>query len=214
MKTALIIGGDLRTFTECFPSLESNILNYNTCDVYLHLYDETGTAEAIKLLRPVRYLVEDKNQVVHQIHPQCQTNKPPETDPMGVFYQWRTVQKAFDLIKNVSYDMVIKTRYDVKYTNPLKANKYDPNLLNVPVGGDWRGGLFDMVAWGSHTIMAQYCSLYDRINGYVVEGVPCHSELLNLYNNKNNNIHRCEYTVLLRRMFDREFVEDRVFTLR
>jgi hypothetical protein len=214
MQTALIIGGDLRTFLDCFPSLESNVLNYNNCDVYLHLYNEPLAEEAIKLLSPVRYLIEDKSKVVHQINEHCHSNKPSEVDPHRVFSQWRTVQKAFGLIENAKYDMVIKTRYDVKYTNPLKVDRYNPSCLNVPIGGDWRGGLFDMVAWGSQVNMNHYSSLYDRINKYVLEGVSCHSELLNLYNNKNNSINRCEYTVLLRRQFDRDFIEDRVFTLR
>jgi hypothetical protein len=214
MKIALIIGGDLRTFADCFPSLENNILNYNRCDVFLHLYNEPLAEDAVRLLRPTKYIIEDKTSVIHDIHAQCHINKPPETDPAGVFYQWRTVKMSFDLIGDGDYDMILKTRYDVKYTTPLRLENYDGTKLNVPIGGDWRGGLFDMLAWSSKKVMSRYCSLYERINEYVVGGVPCHSELLNLYNNKDTEVSRCEYTVLLRREFDRGFVEDRVFTLR
>jgi hypothetical protein len=87
--------------------------------------------------------------------------------------------------------------------------------LNVPIGGDWRGGLFDMVAFSSYQNMKHYCSLVDHINEYVRAGVPCHSEILNLYHNQRVvEINRFNYTVLLRRKFDKDYIEDRVFTLR
>lgn len=215
MKIALIMAGDLRCFTDCYPSLESNILNYNECDLYLHLYDDPLVADAIRILSPKKYLVEDRNKVSvsNEIDPLCYIYKPPETDPQKVFSQWRNVQTAFNLIDSDSYDMVIKTRYDIKYTNPLKANSFDVNSLNIPMGGDWRGGLFDMIAWGSYSLMSQYCSLYQRINQYVKEGVPCHPELLNRRNNQTANIRRCDYTVLLRKKYDRDCLEDKIFTL-
>jgi len=34
MKTAVILSGDPRTYTDCFPSLRSNILSTNDCDVF------------------------------------------------------------------------------------------------------------------------------------------------------------------------------------
>jgi hypothetical protein len=214
MKIALMMGGDLRTFMDCFPSLESNILKYNQCDVYLHLYDEPMTQTAIDMLSPVKYVIEDKKSIRHDIQECCFKNKAPEVDCVGVFFMWRTIKVAYNLLQDKNYDMVIKTRYDVKYTNPLMVNNFDPSKLNVPNGGDWRGGLFDMFAMSSQKIMSRYCSLYDKLNTYVSSGLPFHSEILNLHNNKNENINRFDYTILLRRQFDRDFVEDRVFTLR
>lgn len=213
MRVAVVAGGDIRTFVDCFPSLESNILRYNNCDLYLHFYDEPSTADAIKLLSPKKYIVEDKQKIKHDIDPLCFSHKPPETDPVGVFFQWRSIKTAFSLIEE-DYDVVLKVRYDIKYTNPLILKNYDFGVLNVPSGGDWRGGLFDMVAWGSKSIMCNYCSLYDRINSYVTTGTPCHSELLNLKNNQSITKYRHEYTIVMRRQFDRPFIEDRIFTIR
>jgi hypothetical protein len=157
--------------------------------------------------------VEDKAKIKHSIASECYSNKPPETDCLGVFFQWRTVKLAFQLLTKYHYDVILKTRYDIKYTNPLKIDTFDPARLNVPVRGDWRGGLFDMLAFASKPIMENYCSLYDKINSYVVSGIPCHSELLNRHNNRNIPVNRFDYTVLLRRKFDRDFIEDRIFTL-
>lgn len=213
MKTAVLISGDARTFSECYPSLETCILSKNNCDLFIHVYEDEKTSEVIETLSPKKVLVEKKNEVSFLVPPICETNKPPEVNAFGVMCQWRNIQKAFDLIDG-DYDCVFKTRYDLKYTNPLVFSNYNCGVLNVPLGGDWRGGLFDMIGFGSYQIMSNYCSLFERISDFCQAGIPCHSETLNRFNNKDVVVNRFEYTVLLRKQFDRGYIEDRVFTLR
>lgn len=214
MKTAVIISGDARTFKDCYPSLDACILSQNDCDVFLHLYEDENTEEVLKTYKPQQFIVEKKGDVSFPVPSACETNKPPEVNAFGVMCQWRNVQIAFGMVCD-EYDCVLKTRYDIKYTNPLKVSEFDMNKLNVPVGGDWRGGLFDMVAFGSHKIMSHYCSLFDKIGHYCESGVPCHSEILNrVHVSPFIPVNRFEYTVLLRRQFDKGYIEDRVFTLR
>jgi hypothetical protein len=214
MKTAVIISGDARTFHECYPSFQSNILNYNRCDVFLHLYNDCDKRTVLDTYKPTSYISEDRDAVHVDIDPECNINKPSEINPVSVFCQWRNIKKAFSLVDS-SYDCILKTRYDIKYTNPLVLSDYDMNHVNVPIGGDWRGGLFDMMAFSSYQNMEKYCSLYENINSYAKSGVPCHSEILNKHNLQVLGciVRRFSYTVLLRRQFDRGYVEDRVFTL-
>jgi hypothetical protein len=213
MKTAIVISGEPRTFTDCYPSLDACILSKNKCDIFLHLYEDENTSDVLKVLSPKIWLIEKKKEVAFDVPSICETNKPPEVSAFSTMCQWRNIQKAFGLIDDY-YDCVLKTRYDIKYTNPLILEKYNMDCLNVPIGGDWRGGLFDMLAFGSLRLMKNYCCLFDRIQQYCESGVPCHSETLNRFNNRNALIHRFDYTVLLRRQFDRGYIEDRVFTLR
>lgn len=213
MKTAVIISGDSRTFRDCYPSLKACILSQNDCDLFLHLYEDENTEQVLKTYSPKRFVLEKRELVSFTVPAACEANKPPEVNAFGVMCQWRNIEVAFGLI-DIEYDCVLKTRYDVKYTNPLDLKHFDMNMLNVPVGGDWRGGLFDMVAFGSPKIMSNYCSLFQRISLYCESGIPCHSEILNRHNNQGENVNRFEYTVLLRRQFDRGYIEDRVFTLR
>jgi hypothetical protein len=213
MKIAILLSGEPRTFRECYPSLESNILSKNECDIFLHMYDDNDTSEVLRMYSPKKIIIENKNDIVLNISKLCHTNKPIETNVEGIFYQWRNINKVFNLICG-DYDCVVKTRYDVKYTNPLYLKTFDMNMLNVPVGGDWRGGMFDMMAFGSKNIMSHYCSLYDFIEKYSIDGVQCHSEILNRHHNVQISTNRFEYTVLLRRQFDKGYIEDRVFTLR
>lgn len=215
MKTAVLLSGDVRTFRDCYPSLKANILDKNDCDLYLHLYNNSDMQEVLNTYRPISYISEDKDSFNVEMDPLCNINKPPEVTPISVFCQWRNVKKVFSLV-NGSYDCVLKTRYDIKYTNPLVLADFDMNTVHVPLGGDWRGGLFDMVAFSSYSNMSKYCSLFENINLYLRDGVSCHSEILNRHNLQvcGCNVSRFDYTVLLRRQFDRGFVEDRVFTIR
>lgn len=213
MRTAVIIAGDARTYRECYPSLNACILSQNDCDVFLHLYEDENTEQVLKTYSPKKCVLENKSSVSFSVPEICESNKPTEVNAFGLMCQWRNIQMAFRLI-DAEYDCILKTRYDVKYTNPLCVSEFNMGVLNIPLGGDWRGGLFDMVAFGSPAIMSNYCSLFDRIENYCRDGVPCHSEILNRHNNGSVAINRFEYTVLLRREFDRGYIEDRVFTLR
>lgn len=215
MKSALILSGDLRNFRDCFSSLESNVLNYNQIDVYMHCYDCDEVNEAESLYRPKKMVVDKRDDNICQISKSCFENKAPETDPHSMFCMWKNVKKSFDLMEE-RYDVVLKTRYDVKYCSPLKLNEFDTHFLWVPEGGDWRGGLFDMMSFSSHDNMRGYCSLIDSLNKYSEAGVPCHPEIMLKYHVQNSKIalSRFDYTVLLRRKFDRPWIEDKVFTLR
>lgn len=215
MKVALILSGDVRNFEECYPSLESNILNYNECDVFFHAYDDGKVAEAVKLLNPKKAIVDSKSSNQSEISSSCFYNKPPETDPVAVFAMWKNIKKSFNIVEK-GYDVVLKTRFDVKYCSPLKIKEFDHKNVWIPEGGDWRGGTFDMMSFSSYDNMKYYCSLFDRLNEYSSHGVPCHSEMMLRYHLSNHDLkmNRFDYTVLLRKKFDKPWTEDRVFTLK
>lgn len=213
MKTAVLLSGESRTFRDCFPSLNACVLSQNKCDIFLHVYEDENTEDVLKIYSPKRFLVEDKNKTKINVPKVCESSwKEPGTDVISCLAQWRNVQKAFELIDE-QYECVIKTRYDIKYTNPLLTCSFDMERLNVPSGGDWRGGLFDMFAFGSYTIMKRYCSLYSMIETYCEAGIPYHSEILNRVNNKNTQINRFDYTIILRKRYDKPFPEDRIFSI-
>ncbi len=215
MKVAVILSGDIRNFDECYSSLESNVLRYNECDVFMHAYDEDRVSEALNVFKPKKFLVDAKSKNTSNISSSCFYNKPPEANPEAIFAMWKNIKKSFDLIDQ-NYDFVLKTRYDVKYCSPLEIKSFSNQSLFIPEGGDWRGGLFDMLCVSSYENMKVYCSLYDRLNQYSESGVPCHSEIMLRHHVNQSKIlvNRFDYTVLLRRKFDKPWVEDKVFTIR
>lgn len=199
MKVALIMAGDLRNFDECYPSLRDNILSEVDCDIYLHSYFDDRVEEAKSMLDPVDYITEDRNDVniQHVINP---NRTPSEVLPkyMNQFYQWRNVKKAFDIIpEDNDYEAVIKTRYDISYSKNLWCNDFDFSEFNIPSGGDWRRGMFDMFCISSYNNMKYYCSMYDQMQKYHMDGVPLHSEILLRYHleNSKSSVSRFHYEI-------------------
>lgn len=213
MKTALYISGELRTFRNCFNSFKSNILDPNNCDIFMHLYKDDAIKEALELYDPKKVLIVDKNHYFPNISNVCVRQKMHETNVDSLYRQWDNIKKSFDLI-DLKYDCVVKLRYDIKYTKPIIFSDFDMNFLNVPIGGDWRGGLFDMFAFGSYEIMKTYSNLIEKINLFCEQGIPFHSETLNKHNNLNSQVKRFDYPILLRKDFNNlGNEEDRIFTL-
>ena len=207
MKTAILLSGYARDYKNCLESLKSNILNYNNCDIFLQTYEEQNIDEK-------KYIIEKNKDIILNIDEICFKNKFPEVDVKNLFYQWRNVKQSFILIDD-TYDCVLRSRFDIKFTSPLYLNSFDMNFINIPNKGDWNNGLFDMLAFSSHKNMKIYCELIDKINNYVNLGVKCHSETLNKYNISTNNIeiNRFDYTIILRKVFDKLIFEDRIFTI-
>ena len=226
MKTALLLSGFAREFESCYPSLEANILNYNDCDIFMHVYEDENTERVLELYCPTEVLVTDPNGAENIRMPNTVLLPPELKYAKPVFGQWMNIKHAFDLLFRrpeyaLEYECVVRTRFDIKYTQPIEFCNHDLRKLNVPIGGDYRGGLFDMFAFGDpFMVMQPYCTLYDRMCNYTDtengQGVLCHSETLNRYNIEDQglDIERIDYPILLRKQFDRPFVEDKIFTRR
>lgn len=213
MKTAICISGELRSYKNCFSSLEKNILQHNNCDIFMHLFEDEYTKNVLDLYNPKKVIITDRNDFSFFISKNCLANKPPETKLQSIYNQWDNIKKSFELIDN-NYECVVKLRYDIKYKKPIILSDFDMNKLNVPKGGDFLGGLFDMFAFGSYDIMKVYCGLIDKINFLCDQGILCHPETLNKHNTKNLSINRFDYPIYLRRDFDNlGHEEDRIFTI-
>jgi hypothetical protein len=103
------------------------------------------------------------------------------------------------LIKEKNYDIVIRNRTDIKFDRPLFL---EDNLhINIPSGGDHRGGLLDLFAYGNKSIMEKYCSLFDNIENYINDkNILFHPEsLLRHHCTKHNlKINRFIFDIYLR----------------
>lgn len=214
MKTALILSGHLRCFKDCYESLKRNVLDVTNCEVFMHLYDSEDTEDAIELYKPTKYIVVDPLQSAsYLIDPVCRIYKASETDVDGVFSMWNNINKSFGLV-NSDYDCVIKGRYDIKFSGPLKLDSLNMNAINIPEGGDWRGGMFDMFAVSSYENMKYYCSLIDCLNRYTRdERILFHPEILLRHHMRDCITHRFPFPVYLRKKYERGILEDKIFTV-
>lgn len=214
MKIALIMSGHLRCYKDCFESLKSNVIDSTNCDVFMQFYSSPETDNALSLYNPKKYLIsEEQEPVPFTVHPVCRIHKAPETNVDGVFSMWNNIKKSFDLVDG-DYDYVIKARYDIKFSTPLDLKFLNTECINIPEGGNWRGGVFDMFAVSSYENMKYYCEMINCMNRYTVdEQVPFHPETLLKYHLENRCINRFPFPVYLRKIYDRGIIEDRIFTI-
>jgi len=82
-----------------------------------------------------------------------------------------------DLVDD-SYDFIIRTRSDLIYSSPIDFVGADPKTIYIPLGGDWRGGLFDMFAVSGPEEMLFYSSLFQNLNMYAEQGIFAHPETM------------------------------------
>lgn len=203
MKVALLLSGKMRFVEKCFSSIYNNIISPNDCDVYMQTYlDSVGVEKAIDIYKPKAVLLESEESIVSEFkssYPNCKNNQ------VSVPFQWRNLRAVFSMIEEKQYDCVIRSRYDIKFSNILRVNDFDMNLMNIPMGADFCGGIFDMFAFSSQKNMKWYMSIFDFMENYdkISSCTTCHPETMMLNHLQNSPtkfpINRFDYPVFVAR---------------
>jgi hypothetical protein len=182
--------------------------NYHT-DLYLSTYsqaidiDDKHDIDKILSFAFFKTIdVENLNDVVSNHLAPIDRNikiKAPETKTTNTLSMFYKINKCFSLIEP-GYDIVIRSRLDIRVDSPLE---FDYNEgVHVPCGGDHRGGLLDLFAYGSYNSMKTYTQLFQYLNEYIKDKQMClfHPEtLLRFHCNYNRlPIHRFNYNIYLR----------------
>jgi hypothetical protein len=148
MKVALMLSGLPRKVNEGYSATWKHIIqNYDT-DVYLHAWkdeewekvSETYTnVKSLQIQEPFKF-----TQFKEGISlPHRDTSRPlPQYDVMSCFrqfpmvYSWQKVyQSLYDT--NISYDLIIRSRYDLGIRYPINLNALDGNNVNHGTGGGY-----------------------------------------------------------------------------
>jgi hypothetical protein len=78
---------------------------------------------------------------------------------------------------NIQYDIVIRSRLDVLYTQKIELNK-DINLTTDRQGSGREGCAGDILAYGINIAMDTYCDLFNQLNFYFNNNIPITTEIL------------------------------------
>ena len=144
MKIAAIMSGHFRTFHEVYPSIYSNILKPLNPDIYVHSYQDIKQDEYLKILNPKKYVLEDDTKIEHGLTDFYLSKNMGYVNVPGVYLQCRKIKLCCDLIEE-KYDMLVRLRFDCKYTEPLTQEfldkKINLNVINIPAGGNWESGI-------------------------------------------------------------------------
>jgi hypothetical protein len=212
MKTALFLSGDLRCYKDCYESLYHNILKPTKCDIFMQVNDHPDLLDAIKLYSPKKVKITHKTEKLN-IDESKYSNKFAETNTTNVFYMWNGIKNAFSMIDD-NYDCYIKCRYDIKFEANLHISSMNIDEINIPIGGDWRGGVLDMFCVTNYLNMKYYTQMIDFIDEYYDKGVVFHPETLLKFHLRNHKINRFSYPLIFRRKYDgSDYYSDRLFTV-
>jgi hypothetical protein len=170
MRIALCFSGQPRTFEECFPYIEDNLIKANPqyeFDMigYFNsnndlMYDELKDYPFKSLL--VEPDVELPN-LTYQDN-KYTINYPPRSK--AVFYQLYAIQNANKLRKqyeqdnNFEYDFVVRIRPDFKYLDSVDLSNLEFGKIYLPLEND-HFGYNDRFAIGSREVMEVYMNRFD-----------------------------------------------------
>jgi len=221
MKTAILITGHPRTYQKTVDHLFKNCILQNSSDVYISVWSENEDGSSVDVDRlcavygalaaSVSSSKEHENdrEKFHRLHRigdcfdtniraylSLKTNGNKHID--RIRSQWYRVKCGMELIENTKkYDVVMRTRFDIRYNAPIHFDSVDcsssryyvPSLLesvrqdHFVYCGLTTPVMTDHWCYGSWESMMKYGCLYDNILPmYQNENIPiCNAEEMFAY---------------------------------
>lgn len=156
MKVAIFLSGLPRSYKEGYYELKKWFLDRYNCDVYLHTWKDTTTVfksgHKFAESKEYQFTEEDYQGLLDLYQPkEYYFQKPITFDNQGIeselgiklnvsLANFHSIRSSFQLIEEsgIEYDYVIRTRYDLKFTDYISPeclflndiSKLDPNKLN------------------------------------------------------------------------------------
>jgi hypothetical protein len=174
MRVAVIVCGNPRSFKRTYPFFKANVLDTLNPDVFIHTYNLEGKErpdvkvdgtpeEYINLWNPKAYEIEDlKFNYEH-----LQTMVPY----FKSLYRSHEIMKDYEAVHEIKYDVILKTRADVKFCHPVKDSYLLPCLVqDVIFVSHFHDGLpNDYMFYSNRKMMEISCNCYfdtDKLNIY------------------------------------------------
>jgi len=199
MKTALLISGLPRYVDEGFASIRDCLIRPNNPDIFIHTWMNPGDpmeAKIQKLFAPKMMKVEPP-KIIHNTHMALDRmmvshgrSYKQEKFVEMVYSMWYSLLQV-NLLKehhrlehNVAYDYVIRARFDITYTKPIKCSQFDRNIVQTAERPDLPLEMVDdRFAFASNQLMNVYCggfNLLDHIHAYreTQDGIFCGETVL------------------------------------
>jgi hypothetical protein len=199
MKVAVCISGQPRNYEQGYHELKKWFLDKYDCDVFLHTWKDINSTMGggHKFSTPVEYQFteEDYNQILDLYKPiNHHFQKPIPFDSKGVeghlgyklhnilsgYYSVYACNKLLQDLNN-SYDLVIRTRFDLAFTDYISLEcefltditQLNPNCVNVfqyPLNNGYTTRISevdDLFAIGSMEVMDTYSNCFSSMLKYI-----------------------------------------------
>jgi len=168
----------MRNADEVFPLFKSNLLDRYDVDVFISTWDSPNVYNLIKLFNPIAVNIEDYTiqftkkfkDIVKEDEFKLETN----ANLVSACAMWYKTMKVNQLMINHSkwfgeYDIVIKTRPDIRIEQPIEFINPNSNTIYIPRGWDWSEGIGDLMAYGNVKTMNDYCTLFYEFKSIIKE---------------------------------------------
>lgn len=181
MRNALCMSGQARGVINGWPSICGNLMNPNAPEVFVHVWgsEEDEQVKAIRrLYNPVSMVVEPPRRFANStIDADRQRARYPHGSSRddfvdrcySMFYsmqQANLIKERHRLEHDIQYDYVIRGRFDVSFSRPIKCSEFDGSIIHL-LDKCIPEMLDDRFAFGPTRLMNIYSSafgFYDQIN--------------------------------------------------
>ena len=166
-KVALCLSGQFRTFDECFPFIQENLIECNQDNFQIDLFGYFTSDEEIDLSPyPFTKVVIGEDSPLPNLN--YHRNKYSISAPVveNVYHQLFKMKKSNELRKsyeaehNIEYDYIARLRSDFKYLTEVDFSILRPDTVFIPYEHD-HFGLNDRFAIGSRNVMDIYLNRFD-----------------------------------------------------
>jgi hypothetical protein len=191
MRIALVLSGQLRSFSEAFEYISQNLLANNEVDVYFHTWCKNWNSAVVNKYKPKDYFVELDN--LFGLFSECNyVSISPRHPPRNFFMMYRSIMMA-DLLRqnsNIEYDWIVRTRFDFALNKKIDFTTLSKNKMyfcNTSMNAE-HTAMHDQFVVSTPNDMSIYSSVYKNIDQYYSEGCLMNGEDLLQHHFKKHNM--------------------------
>ena len=170
MKCALLLPGHMRHYKNTFLNQSETMIGPNNCDIFI------STSNLITSIVKSSYTTEEKDiktfeKEIYSIYgdrlKSLIINPEENSDVLPSPLQWKRLKECFEQKNlyekknNFNYDVIIRARTDLMYSEPLKITEEDikNNKISLMKHFDRKIPVHDQFAYGHPESMEKYCNL-------------------------------------------------------
>lgn len=183
MKIAILFSGRIFKFGNHYNNIMENIVQGHDADFFLSHSPELDEdldsfCEVYKPVAISNDPIPEFDFTNYSIYPDSNTNR---RNVICMLYNRRRVFNLLDEhIKKtgIQYDCIVSYRFDLFSYSKLDY-KIEPNILYIPEGSDYCGGINDQVAHGMYEPMKIYMNTFNHIDTILLTTGIVHPESIN-----------------------------------
>jgi hypothetical protein len=184
MRVALLLSGQFRNGKELIYNLYDSIIKQYQPDIFISYSYDTNVEVNLDILNQLYYPKEIQfnkypDLFAYSNNIAQETNRQSLLRMLYGINRVNALKSYYEQTNEFKYDFVIRTRFDLEYTQPLELKNF--NDITIPIGWDHRGGYNDTFAYGSSEAMDYYSSLFSNLETYLNEGALLHPESILKY---------------------------------